>query len=166
MNLEDRATGWLDRLHHARLREMLCHSMAREHLVCAAYCLMPDHGHFLIGGWRGDSDQRNGVKLFRKAWNRLLKDGATPASLSLQAYDHVLTDQERGRDEFETIRGYICENPVRGRLVESWPDWEYSGCVVAGYPDLDPRDKDFHERFWKIYHRLVAEGAGGPGSPG
>jgi REP element-mobilizing transposase RayT len=67
MNLADRATGWLDPLHHARLREILCHALAREELVCAAYCLMPDHAHFLIGGLSSASDQRNGIKAFRKA---------------------------------------------------------------------------------------------------
>lgn len=158
MNLEHRAIGWLDRLHHARLRESLLHALAREHLVCAVYCLMPDHAHFLIGGLRPDSDQRNGIKHFRKAWNEILKIGPKTASLSLQAYDHVLTDEERGREVFETIRGYILENPVRGKLVGLWRDWEFSGCLVAGYPDLDPRGEAFHETFWRIYHNLVAEG--------
>jgi len=162
MTLKGRATGWLDALHHARLRERLCHVLAREQLVCAAYCLMPDHGHFLIGGLRAGSDQRTGMKAFRKAWNDLLKSARTPSSLDLQSYDHVLTDKERGREEFETVRGYVWENPVRGKLVESWRDWAYSGCLVVGYPDLDPRQEDFHERFWRIYYRLV-EGGGGEG---
>jgi len=34
-------------------------------------------------------------------------------------------------------------HPVRGKRVEFWRDWEYSGCLVVGYPDLDPRDEDF-----------------------
>ena len=159
MNLEDRATGWLDGLHHARLRERLCHALSREALVCAAYCLMPDHAHFLTGGLRADSDQRRAMKAFRKAWNGLLKAAPAPVSLDLQGYDHVLTDAERGREEFETVQGYIWKNPVRKKLVESWRDWEHSGCLVVGYPDLDPRQADFHERFWRIYYRLLADNA-------
>jgi putative transposase len=81
---------------------------------------------------------------------------APPVALGLQAYDHVLMDDERRGEEFETIRGYIWENPVRGRLVESWREWAYSGCLVVGYPDLDPRQEDFLERFWRIYYRLLA----------
>jgi hypothetical protein len=159
MNLAGRATGLLDPLHHARLRERLCHALAREDLVCSAYCLMPDHAHFLIGGLREDSDQLKGVKAFRKAWNHLLESASPPVALALQAHDHVLTDEERGPEEFETVRGYIWQNPVRGKRVESWRDWEYSGCLMVGYPDLDPREEDFHERFWRIYHLLVEEHA-------
>jgi hypothetical protein len=82
--------------------------------------------------------------------------------LALQAHDHVLTEEERGREEFETVRGYVLQNPVRGKLVESWRDWEYSGCLVVGYPDLDPREEDFHERFWRIYYQRLEEA--GPGA--
>ena len=161
MNVEGRATGWLDALHHARLREALCHALARESLVCAAYCLMPDHAHFLIGGLRAGSDQRPAIKIFRRAWNEILKTAAQPEGLALQAYDHVLSDKERSREEFETMRGYILENPVRGKRVESWRDWAYSGCLVVGYPDLDPRQEEFHERFWRIYYERVKKGAEG-----
>jgi putative transposase len=50
MTMRDRSRGWLDVGMHSRVRELLLHAMARHHLHCAAYCLMPDHAHFL---WMG-----------------------------------------------------------------------------------------------------------------
>jgi len=47
MTLYDRATGWLDAEMHHAIRELLLHTLARHDLHCAAYCLMPDHAHFL-----------------------------------------------------------------------------------------------------------------------
>lgn len=155
MSIHRRTIGWLDELHHARFRERLCHALSRQQLICAAYCLMPDHAHLLIGGFSPDSDQLLAMRHFRKAWNALLKDAKPAVALDLQAYDHVLTDDERGRRPFETICGYIFENPVRGNRVENFRDWPFSGCLAVGYPDLDPRQEDFHERFWKIYYRLL-----------
>src|SRR5687768_14537346 len=88
MTIEARRRGWLDREHHAEVREMLIHTCARYQLLCPAYCLMPDHAHFLFMGLSDTSNQRNAVKFFRKAWNsRLLEKGF---SLQKQSHDHVL----------------------------------------------------------------------------
>ena len=74
MTIEARRRGWLDREHHAEVREMLIHTCARYQLLCPAYCLMPDHAHFLFMGLSDTSNQRNAVKFFRKAWR-----GSRPA---------------------------------------------------------------------------------------
>ncbi len=155
MGLSGRPTAWLAPLHHLGLRERLCHALGREKLLCAAYCLMPDHAHFLLGGLSPQSDQLRAVKMIRRSWNGLLQKAARPVTLERQAHDHVLTDKERSRSSFETVRAYIRENPVPKGLVESWRDWAFSGCLVLGYPDLDSRDDDFMERFWRISHRLI-----------
>ncbi len=155
MTTENRAQGWLEQLHHARVREALCHALAREALVCATYCLMPDHAHFLIGGLSPESDQRPAIREFRRVWNGILKRASPAAKLDLQAYDHVLRDEERGRDAFERIRGYILENPVRSKLCDDYRSWPYSGTLVVGYADLDPREEEFPIRFWRLYHHLL-----------
>jgi len=153
MTVENRKTGWLDPLHHARLREGLCHALARERLICAAYCLMPDHGHFLLGGLSASSRQKAAIKGFRTRWNELLSE--VGFRLDLQPYDHVLTRDEQDRGKFETVRAYILENPRRAGLAAQLADWPYLGAMAAGYPSLDPRDEDFHDHFWKIYDRLL-----------
>ena len=149
MTLEGRSRGWLDAGFHARIRELLCHSLGRYDLVCPAFCLMPDHGHFLWLGQNERSDQRLATILFRKAWNAGLR--LEGRELQRQAFEHVLTDREREKGAVSAVAQYIFENPVRGRLVEEWKNYAFVGAVVPGYPDLDPRDEDFWERFRKIY---------------
>lgn len=89
-----------------------------------------------------------------------LKEHVGPATLQDRAHDHVLRDQERKRGAFESTCAYVRENPVRAGLCSIWEEWPYAGAVVAGYPDLNPREHDFWPRFWRIYARLVGE----PGS--
>lgn len=164
MTIEGRQTGWLDDLHHSRLREAMLHTLCRYRISCPVYCLMPDHGHFLWGGLSDESDQLNASKFFRQEWNRLLggvrgeypKDVSTSFGrefrLQHQAYDHVLRENESGyRSEvFEKIAGYVLENPVRARLADRFQEWPFLGAIVPGYPRLDPRDEEFWDRYWKF----------------
>ncbi|WAC18993.1 hypothetical protein OVA24_17325 [Luteolibacter sp. SL250] len=132
----------------------MIHVCTRYHLICPAYCLMPDHGHFLLVGLADSSDQRNGMKLFRKHWNHLLS--ATGHELQRQAYEHVLDENERNPDAFEDTMLYILNNPVSAGLVGDWREWEHLGAIAAGYPEFDPRGgslSGFRERFWKVHHK-------------
>ena len=156
MTMADRKTGWLDGPHHNAVRELLLHTLARSGLACPAYCLMPDHGHFLWVGTSPDSDQRKAAAFFRRHWNRRL---ATQGfRLQLQAHDHVLRPEERTAGAFAIVANYILENPVRAGFCERWQAYPYSGAIVVGRPELDPRDADFHERFWRHWNAIV-EGA-------
>ncbi|MCX7824844.1 MAG: hypothetical protein N2689_04740 [Verrucomicrobiae bacterium] len=161
MTIEGRRTGWLTHEFHARLRELLLHTLARYRLACPAYCLMPDHLHLLWLGLARSSDQRLAARLFRQHFNRLLASGGTLAGsatafkLQKQGYDHVLRDNERGRDALGQAGFYILENPARKGLVKHRGQWPFSGGMLAGYPDLDPRQDDYWERFWKIYCKLA-----------
>ncbi|MEO0414760.1 MAG: hypothetical protein AAF226_07390, partial [Verrucomicrobiota bacterium] len=73
MAIDQREVGWLMHLTHLQIREALLHTCVRYKLACPVYCLMPDHGHFLLGGLHPESDQLKAVKFFRQEWNRLLK---------------------------------------------------------------------------------------------
>ncbi|MCU0784793.1 MAG: hypothetical protein MUF81_12280 [Verrucomicrobia bacterium] len=64
--LEARARGWLTPAFHAAFRETLLHAAARQSLMCPAYCLMPDHLHFVWMGLRRGSDQLKGVRFLRR----------------------------------------------------------------------------------------------------
>src|SRR6266478_628037 len=70
--LEERARGWLTPAFQATFRELMLHAAARERLFCPAYCLMPDHLHFVWIGLSVQSNQRNAVKFFREHLNRML----------------------------------------------------------------------------------------------
>jgi len=152
MTLHDRATGWLDDKSHGFMRELLLHTLSRHHLHCAAYCLMPDHAHFLwMGLWEG-SDQLKAAKFLRRHWNARLADSG--ARLQPQAYDHVLREDERRPEAFEDTVIYIFKNPQRAGLVTDWVDWPFLGALAPGYPDLPVTGTGtFWPRFWKIHNR-------------
>jgi len=56
------------------------------------------------------------------------------------------------RDPFgvESVANYIAENPVRAGLVNERSAWPFVGCVVPGYPELDPHAQDYWLRYWRI----------------
>ncbi len=143
----DRATGWLTERFHARFRELLLHTAAREGLFCPVYCLMPDHLHLVWLGLRPDTDQLNGMAFLRTH----LKPELAPAKFQPQAHDHVLREGERHADILLTSLAYDLHNPVRQGLVQRPEEWPFSGCVVPGYPKLHPLEERFREVFWKLY---------------
>ena len=165
MTLRDRKTGWLDEAAHGFLRELLLHTLSRHHLHCAAYCLMPDHAHFLwMGLWEG-SDQLKAARFLRRHWNARL--AACGAQLQPQAYDHVLREDERQPEAFEDTVIYIFKNPQRAGLVADWVDWPFLGSVAPGYPDLPVTGMGrFWPRFWTIHNRERTRFSGGSGGGG
>jgi putative transposase len=151
MTMRDRAQGWLNQRMHGRVRELLLHTMCSHHLHCAAYCLMPDHAHFLWMGVREASDQRLASRFFRKHWNMALAD--YDVRLQPQAYDHVLRETERRPDAFEDTVIYLFKNPERAELVRDWREWPYVGSILPGYPDVKSNGfSEFWPMFWKIHN--------------
>jgi putative transposase len=166
LTVADRRTGWLDANSHACWREVLLHALARYALAAPVYCLMPDHAHLLLVGLNERSDQQRALSFLRRYTARMfIPDGSESASATgqhlgwqKQAYDHVLREEERRGDAFQSVAHYIAENPVRARLVETAGAWHFSGALVAGWPELDWRQSDFWDRWWRIF--AVGENAG------
>lgn len=155
MSIEARNTGWLDRRHHAEVREWLCHTTARYRLICPAYCLMPDRGHFFWIGYCEQSDQRLAAAHFRTAWNSGLRKKGF--ALDFAGCEHVGRNHTPPAKAFAAAAQYVFDTPVRASLVPEWNAYPYLGAMAPGYPDLDPRDADFWERCWRIYEQLLAE---------
>jgi len=147
MSIGKRSTGWLDGTFHLYFREVMLHAAAREGLLCPVYCLMPDHIHLVWMGMRRDSDQRNGMKFLREH----LASALAPHRFQHQPHDHVLTEEERKRNAFVTVCFYVLANPIRACLVKETEVWQYSGCVIPGYPVLNPSSQEFWPLFWKLY---------------
>jgi hypothetical protein len=118
---------------------------------------MPDHAHFVWLGWDEQSDQKLAARLFREAWNRELRRSGH--ALQLQAYDHVMRENERERGAFTAVSTYVLKNPVRAGLMPKWQLYRFSGSIIPGYPMIDPREEDFWEKFWRIFARLSARNA-------
>jgi len=151
LTIEDRATGWLDETFHARWQVILLHACARYQLATPAFVLMPDHIHLLWAGLAEESDQRLAIAFLRKQLSPVL----APATWQRQPYDHVLRDEEQKPDAIAAAAHYLLQNPVRAGLAAASSDYLFLGCCVAGYPDLDVRQADYWERFWRIYNRLI-----------
>jgi len=152
MTVDRRQRGWLDDSMHRFVRELLLHVCHRHRLICAGYCLMPDHAHFLWMGLSDISDQLEAAEFFRRSWNVSLRERG--AQLHRQAFDHVLNETERNPGAFENVLIYIFKNPERAKLVDSWNEWPFLGAVAVGYPDFDPREfKGWYERFWIVHNK-------------
>lgn len=152
----DRAKGWLTPSFHEQFKQMMFHAAAREGLLCPVYCLMPDHIHLVWMGLRLDSDQRNGMAFLRTH----LEPKLAPARFQPQAHDGVLREEKRKRNAFAKTCFYVRANPVRAGLLAETETWPYSGCIVPGYPRLDPGQEDFWSKFWNIYTKLRGPDAG------
>lgn len=155
MTIDDRRTGWLTPQFHAECREALLHAMVKYHALCPAYCLMPDHAHFVWMGIDDSADLALAAEFFRRQTTPLL----SPVHWQKEPFDHVLREYERTRGAFGSVCYYVLANPVRKGLVEKWSDWSFSGAVLPGYPDVDPRREDFWDVFWRIYNRRVGKSA-------
>ena len=94
------------------------------------------------------ADQVDLMRYLRRHLNRIL---GPEFSLQKQAYEHVLReDEEQSYDGVIGVGWYLAENPVRAGLVGSREEYPYTGCLIAGYPELDLWQEDFWERFWRI----------------
>jgi REP element-mobilizing transposase RayT len=104
-----------------------------------AYCLMPDHLHFLCrplepiqgmvnGGARGELPESvlDHVARFKSfTTHRAWRCGIVGPLWQRSSYD-VITDEIRREED---MAQYILENPVRKGLVTTWMDWQYSGIL-------------------------------------
>ncbi|MCP5539367.1 MAG: hypothetical protein H7A53_02485 [Akkermansiaceae bacterium] len=158
LTIEGRRRSWLTPEFHATFRELLGHTAFRQSVCAPLYCLMPDHLHLLWVGFSESSDQRKAMRFLRARTNKMLLN---PGGFEWQKqpYDNVLREKDRNRDAFPSVAAYIRENPLRAGLVDSeskLSNYPYLGCHLPGYPDISIWDRDFWDRFWKIYYeRLV-----------
>jgi REP element-mobilizing transposase RayT len=152
----DRAKGWLTPAFHQRFRELMFHAAAREGLVCPIYCLMPDHLHLIWMGLRLDSGQINGMAFLRT----YLEPELSPAKFQPQPQDEVLREEQRKQNAFQKTCFYIAENPVRAKLIAGQNICPFTGCLVHGYPKLNPPADDYWSKFWRIFAKLRQPDAG------
>ncbi len=151
LSIAERKTGWLNDFFHWQLREALLHMSMRYHCLCPVYCLMPDHMHILLRGYRQEARLLPAIRFVRRETSVALRS----AFYQKQAYDHVLRDRELTRSAFAAVIRYILENPLRAKLCSKPEDYPYSGAILPGYPRVDVHDESYWDHFWRIFHLLA-----------
>ncbi len=111
---------------------------------------MPDHAHLLVLGWEETCRQRLLIRFLRQHTNKPLREQGF--EWQKQPYDNVLRQKDREKNAFQVVANYVLNNPVRAELVDRWEDWPYLDSIIPGYPDACLRERDFWDRFWKIYY--------------
>ena len=107
-------------------------------------------------GLQRQTDQINGMRFLRTYLEPALKI----VKFQHQPQDHVLREEDRKKGAFARVCFYLAANPIRAELISPTDVWPYTGCIVPGYPKLNPASKDFWPIFWKIYPKLRQPGAG------
>jgi putative transposase len=105
----------------ARLMQFLVH----------AFCLMPDHAHFLVEGTSASSDLLRFVSQWKQQTGYLFRDELPKRFWQRRFYDHIL----RGDDDSESVAWYIWMNPVRKGIVAEPHQYAFSGSFTADWPN-------------------------------
>jgi putative transposase len=91
-----------------------------------AYCVMPDHVHYLLEGRSAAADFRGFVKSAKQSTGQTYAHKQKRRLWQEGFFDHVLRPEE---PEILIAR-YILENPVRAGLVRRVQDYPYLGSDV------------------------------------
>jgi REP element-mobilizing transposase RayT len=91
------------------------------------YCLMPNHLHVLLSPASSGTPLGKWLLTFKNYTGRMFANaGGTPPLWQRSAYDHVCRNDETP----ERVLAYIVDNPVRAGLVQSWPNWPWTGVFI------------------------------------
>ena len=111
-----------------------------------AYCLMPNHYHFILRQIEGGSISRFLQTIFNGYTQAINKELKRSGTLFEGRAKGILIDSDRYL--FQVIR-YIHLNPVAAKLVEKGEDWEFSDYCewishrVSRLTDLELRNENF-----------------------
>ena len=116
---------------YALYLDMLAESAARARCAIWAYCLMPNHVHFILVPSGEDGLCRTFADLHRRYTGYINARARTTGHLWQGRYGPVVMDETH---LFHAIR-YVTLNPVRAGLVkraEEWP-WSSARAHLAGH---------------------------------
>ena len=115
--------AWLKRPEIARLVEQALHELDKHELDVIAYCIMPNHVHF-VATLLTDTPFHRTMQLLKgrsaRAINKVLQQQGR--LWQREYYDYVA----RNGAELKRIVSYVLENPVKAGLCEDWEQWPFS----------------------------------------
>ncbi len=111
------------------LRLLKDESEARGFAILA-YCLMPDHLHFLADGLTPNSDLSMFLKAFRIKTSRGYTRARRGALWQKKFYDHII----RSSVSLDSVAWYIWLNPVRTGVAKTVGEFPFAGSFVLTDP--------------------------------
>jgi putative transposase len=123
-----------DRNHCSRLLELFRSECAARNFAVHAYCLMPDHFHFLAEGLQLSSDLLNLTKAFKLKTSRTYVRQEGQILWQRKFYDHIL----RSNESPDSVAWYIWLNPVRKGLSATAHTYPFNGSFTSRIPRLNP----------------------------
>ena len=104
------------------------------HFDLHAFVVMPNHMYMLASAWVPLPKLTKSIKgITAKRANNILGLTGTPFWQE-ESYDHLVRDER----EFERIRGYIEQNPVRAGLVTDASEYRWSSAGATRGSPADP----------------------------
>ena len=100
---------------------------ASRNFSVPAFCLMPDHLHFLAEGLDPASDLLHLLKSFKIKSSRDYAAHEPRTLWQKGFYDHILRPDENA----ESVAWYIWLNPVRKRIVSRAQDYPFAGSFTG-----------------------------------
>jgi putative transposase len=103
--------------------EVLRTEMLLHQFVVAAYCVMPDHLHFLALGTAANSNLLVFTKSFKQKRGYSYQQETGMRLWQKNYYDHILRASEKSNE----VAAYIWMNPVRKGLCKNFEEYAFSG---------------------------------------
>ena len=141
---EDRVPIFRDTKRCSVAIDSLRRTSTAMHFLVPAFCLMPDHAHFLVEGISPGSNLVKFVNQWKQQTGYLFRHELHKGFWQRRFYDHIL----RSADGTESVAWYIWMNPVRKGLVAEPQQYPFSGSFTAEWPRMNALAKVW-EPPWK-----------------
>jgi len=105
------------------LLETLRAESAARSFAIHAYCVMPDHLHFLAEGLTPASDLANLAKTLKLKTSRAYQKNTPQPLWQKKYFDHIL----RPHEQVERVAWYIWMNPIRKGLSQNVGEYLFAG---------------------------------------
>ncbi len=140
------------------LLRLLKKNRKRYHISITAYCLMPNHYHFLLKPHRDDTVSAFMQSLFGAYTQGVNRQQDRQGPLFQGRFRAILVEEE---GYFSHLACYIHANPVLAGLTETCQDWPYSNYLdIIGEREGTLKNADLvpaHFATGAAYQRFVKE---------
>jgi putative transposase len=111
----------------------LRHASQLQYFLVHAFCLMPDHVHFLLEGTTPGSDLVRFVARWKQQTSYLVRHDLPKGFWQRRFYDHIL----RSGDDADAVAWYIWMNPVRKGMIAEPHQYPFSGSFSLDWPKIN-----------------------------